>query len=80
MLKQERRKGKPIKELSKNKSVIVISHRLANVVPADRIYYMENGEVKETGDHVLLMEKKQGYEKLYSMQKALEEGYAEVAL
>ena len=48
---------KNIKELSKNKSVIVISHRLANVVPADRIYYMENGEVKETGDHVLLMEK-----------------------
>lgn len=71
---------KNIKELSKNKSVIVISHRLANVVPADRIYYMENGEVKETGDHVLLMEKKQGYEKLYSMQKALGEGYAEVAL
>lgn len=69
-----------IKELSKTKSVIVISHRLANVVPADRIYYMENGEVKECGIHTVLMEEKQGYEKLYSMQKALEEGYAEVVL
>ena len=37
-----------IKALSKNKSVIVISHRLANVVPADNIYFMENGEVKES--------------------------------
>lgn len=69
-----------IKELSKTKSVIVISHRLANVVPADHIYYMENGEVKESGIHTELMEEKQGYEKLYSMQKALEEGYAEVVL
>ena len=32
-----------IRELSKTKSVIVISHRLANVVPADLIYYMEAG-------------------------------------
>lgn len=32
--------------LSKERSVILISHRLANVLGADRIYYMENGEVK----------------------------------
>jgi ATP-binding cassette subfamily C protein len=64
-----------IKELSKTKSVIVISHRLANVVPADNIYYMENGEIKEAGEHNLLMQDKQGYEKLFSTQKQLEEGY-----
>ena len=64
-----------IKALSEEKSVIVISHRLANVVPADNIYYMEAGEVKESGTHIELMKKKGGYEKLYSMQKALEEGY-----
>ena len=64
-----------IKALSEEKSVIVISHRLANVVPADHIYYMEAGEVKESGTHTELMERKGGYEKLYSMQKALEEGY-----
>lgn len=65
-----------IKMLSKDKSVIVISHRLANVVPADRIYYMENGEVKESGEHTLLMCEKRGYATLYQTQKALEEGYA----
>ncbi|MBR1867433.1 MAG: ABC transporter ATP-binding protein/permease [Clostridia bacterium] len=64
-----------IKDLSKTKSVIVISHRLANVVPADNIYYMEAGEVKESGTHEQLMKKGGGYEKLYSMQKSLEEGY-----
>lgn len=65
-----------IKLLSKEKSVIVISHRLANVVPADKIYYMEDGEIKESGVHTQLMEDKRGYEKLYSTQKQLEEGYA----
>lgn len=65
-----------IKILSKNKSVIVISHRLANVVPADNIYFMENGEVKESGAHTVLMSDKHGYEKLFTTQKQLEEGYA----
>ena len=67
-----------IKELSKTKAVIVISHRLANVVPSDLIYYMESGEVKESGTHTELMEKQGGYAKLYTTQKELEEGYAEV--
>ena len=67
-----------IKELSKNKSVIVISHRLANVVPSDHIYYMESGELKESGTHSELMEKNGGYAKLFTTQKNLEEGYAEV--
>ena len=69
---------KNIKELSKEKSVIVISHRLANVVPADNIYYMEAGQVKESGSHTQLMEKNGGYAQLYLTQKKLEEGYAEV--
>lgn len=67
-----------IKALSAKKCVIVISHRLANVVPADRIYYMEAGEVKETGTHEALMQQNGGYAKLYRTQKQLEEGYAEV--
>ena len=67
-----------IKELSKAKSVIVISHRLANVVPSDLIYFMEKGEVMEKGTHAELMEKNGGYARLYIAQKNLEEGYAEV--
>lgn len=65
-----------IKELSKEKSVIVISHRLANVVPADHIYFMENGEIKESGNHIVLMAEKKGYASLYQTQKDLEEGYS----
>lgn len=64
--------------LAKRKNVIVISHRLANVVEADRIYYMEAGEVKETGSHAELMAMDGGYARLYTTQKKLEEGYTEV--
>ena len=69
-----------IKALSREKVVIVISHRLANVTPADLIYYMESGELKESGTHRELMERNSGYAKLYTTQKNLEEGYAEVGV
>lgn len=69
-----------IKALSREKAVIVISHRLANVTPADLIYYMESGELKESGTHSELMERNSGYAKLYATQKNLEEGYAEVGV
>ncbi len=69
---------KNIKAISEEKSVIVISHRLANVVPADNIYYMEDGEVKESGSHEKLMAARQGYARLYTAQKTLEQAYAEV--
>lgn len=67
-----------IRAMSRGKSVIVISHRLANVVPADNIYYMEEGEVKEHGSHAELMNAQGGYAKLFNAQKALEEGYKEI--
>ena len=67
-----------IKAMSNDRSVIVISHRLANVVPADNIYYMESGEVKEKGSHDQLMNAQGGYAKLFNTQKVLEEGYREV--
>ena len=68
-----------IRALAKEKGVVLISHRLENVVPADEIYYMENGEVKESGTHAELMKQNGGYAKLYSTQKALEKGFEEVA-
>ena len=66
-----------IKTLSGNRGVIVISHRLANVVPADNIYYMEDGEIKESGAHDELMAANKGYARLYNTQKTLEQGYTE---
>lgn len=70
---------KNIKAISKEKNVIVISHRLENIVPADRIYYLESKEVKECGNHQSLMDAKGGYAMLYRRQKELEKGYAEVS-
>lgn len=64
-----------IKEMSKKKSVVVISHRLANVVPADKIYFMREGAVTESGSHAELIERKGDYAKLFEAQKLLEDGY-----
>lgn len=64
-----------IKEMSKVKSVVVISHRLANVVPADKIYFMREGAVTESGSHAELIGRKGDYAKLFEAQKLLEDGY-----
>ncbi len=64
-----------ITRLSRTKTVIVISHRLANITNADKIYFMESGSVKETGSHNRLMAEGKGYAQLYTTQKNLEEGY-----
>ena len=59
-------------ELAKNKTVIVISHRLANTAKADLIYAMEKGEVRECGTHDELVQKNGLYAKLWNAQQSLE--------
>ena len=49
--------------LAKKKSVLLISHRLANITKADIIYAMEQGEVKECGTHEELLRKNGLYQK-----------------
>jgi ABC-type transport system involved in cytochrome bd biosynthesis fused ATPase/permease subunit len=61
-----------IHELSKAKTIILIYHRLANVVDSDRIYMLENGHVAEAGTHTELMESGGVYRKLYAYQSELE--------
>ena len=62
-----------IHELAKTKTVLLISHRLANVVSADQICYLENGEILEAGTHEELVAQKGAYWKLYESQRELEE-------
>jgi ABC-type transport system involved in cytochrome bd biosynthesis fused ATPase/permease subunit len=61
-----------IQKLASEKTVILISHRLANVVKADRIYVMEHGNVAEEGTHETLLSKAGVYEKLWNAQQELE--------
>lgn len=61
-----------IHALAKEKTVILISHRLANVTAADRIYVMEQGRVAECGKHEELLRHKNLYKKLWDAQQCLE--------
>lgn len=64
---------KVIYQLSLVKTVILISHRLANVVSSDNIYVLHNGRVEQSGTHTELMEKPGRYRQLYDSQNELEE-------
>ncbi|MDO5455450.1 MAG: ABC transporter ATP-binding protein/permease, partial [Eubacteriales bacterium] len=70
---------KEIRKLAKEKTVVMISHRLANVVDADRIYVMEEGSVAERGRHEELLLKNGVYARLWKTQAALE-NYGKEAL
>ena len=61
-----------IHRLAKSKTVILISHRLANVADADNIYVMDGGSVVESGSHRALVERGGAYAKLWNAQQELE--------
>ena len=61
-----------IERLAARKTVILISHRLANVTKADRIYVIDGGRVAESGTHASLLEKGGAYRRLWDAQQALE--------
>ncbi|MGL4736181.1 MAG: ABC transporter ATP-binding protein/permease [Cellulosilyticaceae bacterium] len=60
-------------DLAKYKSVLVISHRLAQIKGADQIYVMQHGKVAEQGDHETLCAKGQVYWQMVDKQNALEQ-------
>ena len=61
-----------IHSLAKSKTVILISHRLANVVDSDCIYVMEEGRIAESGSHEKLLAAGGLYTRLWNMQQSLE--------
>lgn len=61
-----------LRTLAQHKNVILISHRLANVVPSDRIYVMDAGQVIEQGTHEELLQTGGQYARLWKTQAELE--------
>lgn len=61
-----------IHALAGKKTVILISHRLANVTESDNIYVMENGRIAESGNHNELLNQNGVYAKLWNVQQSLE--------
>lgn len=62
-----------VRELAKCKTVILISHRLANVVESDKIYFLKDSKIVEEGSHRSLMEQDGEYAKLFNYQTQLEQ-------
>ena len=61
-----------IKELAKHKGILMISHRLANVVSSDKIFVLEKGQLKEEGTHEELLTTHGIYSTLWETQQSLE--------
>ena len=61
-----------IHALAETKTVILISHRLANVAGADNIYVLDRGTIVESGSHSQLLAANRAYAKLWNAQQELE--------
>ena len=69
-----------IHRLARTRTVLLISHRLANAAGADRIYVLENGRVAQQGRHAELLAAGGLYARLWNTQQELEhEGEKEAA-
>ena len=64
----ERAVQQAFEEMSKTKTTLVIAHRLATVLKADRIIVMDDGQIVETGTHKTLIEAKGLYARLAQLQ------------
>ena len=62
-----------IRKLAKTKTIIMITHRLANVTNADKIFCLENGSLKGEGTHEELLADCPEYKHLWNTQKELED-------
>jgi subfamily B ATP-binding cassette protein MsbA len=59
---------KALENLMKGRTTFMIAHRLSTISNADRIVVVENGEIKETGTHLELIENNGPYKSLYELQ------------
>lgn len=63
-----------IKEIAKEKLVIIVSHRLSSIKDADKIYVMAKANLVEEGTHETLMKQCGEYKRIYDAQESLEGG------
>jgi len=57
---------------SKNRTRLIIAHRLSNVRGADKILVIHKGEINESGNHYELLEKRGIYHTLHNFQKEIQ--------
>ena len=66
-------------DVTKDKTVIYISHRLSSAVLSDRIIVIGNGTILESGSHQELMAQDGEYNKMFTLQASSYKGESEVA-
>ena len=66
-------------DVTKDKTVIYISHRLSSAVLSDRIYVLGNGTILESGSHTELMAQGGEYSKMFTLQASSYKGESEVS-
>ncbi|UIJ66881.1 ABC transporter ATP-binding protein/permease [Bacillus cereus] len=71
-LENERYIQEALQTLAADRTTIIIAHRLATITHVDTIIYIEDGEIKETGSHEELMQKRGFYYNLYQLQHITE--------
>jgi ATP-binding cassette, subfamily B, heavy metal transporter len=70
---------KALKKVSKNRTTLVIAHRLSTVVDADEIIVLEKGVIAERGTHAALLRKKGLYAQLWNRQREADEARRKLA-
>lgn len=60
-----------IKNLAKEKAVLLISHKLINLIDSSRIYFIENGKISASGSHEEIYRRSKAYRQIFDKQEEL---------
>ena len=67
-LNTEKEIQKNLKNISKNKTTLTITHRLSTIINSDNIIFLDKGKILEEGNHKELLSKKGKYFKMWKKQ------------